>query len=303
MLRGRRAAPGDRRAPTACCGWRSWARPTTGASPACSVRTSSSTARRWSASTTIWPACRSGCWPSASASVRCWPHDSPADKVEYGLIPLGGLGIAVLSLLFWWISPGIVGMFVLMLLLGVASGFIVVPLNALIQWRAPAGSARRDHRARQSLCLRRHPARLAQLQLDGDPVVGQPHHSAGQLGGDLRGHGCLGDLADAGSLPAPAAWSCWRTPPTEFASSTSSTCRETGGALLVPNHVSFIDGLFLIASTDRPVRFIVEEAYFENWLGEALPESVSEPSRSAGDAGPRKVLRALRDAWQVPRTG
>ncbi len=26
-----------------------------------------------------------------------------------------------------------------------------------------------------------------------------------------------------------------------------------GGALLVPNHVSFLDGLFLLAATDRPI--------------------------------------------------
>ena len=30
-----------------------------------------------------------------------------------------------------------------------------------------------------------------------------------------------------------------------------------GGALLVPNHVTFADGLFIIASIDRPVRFMV----------------------------------------------
>ncbi|MEC4888531.1 MAG: AMP-binding protein [Nitrospira sp.] len=35
---------------------------------------------------------------------------------------------------------------------------------------------------------------------------------------------------------------------------------QTGGALLVPNHLSFIDGFLLIASLDRPVRLAVDAA-------------------------------------------
>ncbi len=36
-----------------------------------------------------------------------------------------------------------------------------------------------------------------------------------------------------------------------------------GGALLVPNHVTFADGLFVIAATDRPVRFMIYASYFD----------------------------------------
>ena len=36
-----------------------------------------------------------------------------------------------------------------------------------------------------------------------------------------------------------------------------SNVPEQGGALLVPNHVSFADGLFLISSIARPIRFVV----------------------------------------------
>src|SRR5690606_4983761 len=55
-----------------------------------------------------------------------------------GLIPLGALGLALGSALLGILQPGLAGTFFLMTLLGVASGFIVVPLNALVQWRAPA---------------------------------------------------------------------------------------------------------------------------------------------------------------------
>src|SRR3954447_6295685 len=35
-----------------------------------------------------------------------------------------------------------------------------------------------------------------------------------------------------------------------------------GGALLVPNHVTFVDALFLLAGLKRPVRFLVESNYY-----------------------------------------
>jgi acyl-[acyl-carrier-protein]-phospholipid O-acyltransferase/long-chain-fatty-acid--[acyl-carrier-protein] ligase len=38
-----------------------------------------------------------------------------------------------------------------------------------------------------------------------------------------------------------------------------------GGGLIVANHKSFLDALVLIASIDRPVRFIVSPDYFEVW--------------------------------------
>ena len=46
-----------------------------------------------------------------------------------------------------------------------------------------------------------------------------------------------------------------------------------GGALLVPNHVTFADGLFVIASTARPVRFVI------------YPTTSTGPS-SAGSSAP-----------------
>jgi acyl-[acyl-carrier-protein]-phospholipid O-acyltransferase/long-chain-fatty-acid--[acyl-carrier-protein] ligase len=68
-----------------------------------------------------------------------------------------------------------------------------------------------------------------------------------------------------------------------------------GGALLVPNHVSFIDGLLVLASLDRRVRFVVEAEYFNHPLLRPLMKSLGAiPIAASG--GPRVILRALRDA-------
>ena len=40
---------------------------------------------------------------------------------------------------------------------------------------------------------------------------------------------------------------------------------ETGGALLVPNHVSWLDGLLLIAISPRPIRMIISADLISNW--------------------------------------
>lgn len=69
----------------------------------------------------------------------------------------------------------------------------------------------------------------------------------------------------------------------------------TGGALLVPNHVSFIDGLLLLASLDRPIRFLVEAGYVRHPLLRPFMKSLGAIPLSAS-GGPRNILRALRDA-------
>ncbi|MFO0892782.1 MAG: MFS transporter [Isosphaeraceae bacterium] len=60
-----------------------------------------------------------------------------AAKVEYGLVPLGAIGLFLSTLVFGLITPGFALTMVLMALVGVSGGLVLVPLNALIQWRAP----------------------------------------------------------------------------------------------------------------------------------------------------------------------
>lgn len=57
--------------------------------------------------------------------------------LERGLIPLGAAGIAVTLLLLGLVSPALPLTLGLTLALGVASGLLAIPLNVLVQWRAP----------------------------------------------------------------------------------------------------------------------------------------------------------------------
>ena len=214
-------------------------------------------------------------------------------KVEYGLLPLGAIGLTgVLALLGWW-TPGLAGTLVLMGLLGVASGLLVVPLNALIQWRAPA-----DRRGAVIA--------LANTFIFGGILLGSLGANALSAAGLSAGQILL---AASAVTAAGTAWALWLVPDAflrlVLVLLTQSLYRlrvvgrnhvpETGGVLLVPNHVSFVDGLLLLASLDRPIRFVVDAGYFHHPLLRPFMRYLGAiPISSAG--GPRVILRALRDA-------
>jgi len=216
-----------------------------------------------------------------------------ASKVEYGLLPLGAVGLSLFLVLLGAFAPGIVGTLTLMGLLGVAGGTLVVPLNALIQWRSP------DDR------------RGAVIALMNSFVFGGV--LVGSLGATVLSEAGLtaGGILLAASVAAAAGtvWVLWLLPEallrlvlillTHTFYRLKVVGRENvparGGALLAPNHVTFVDGLFLLASLDRPVRFIVEASYYHHPLLRPFMKSLGAiPIAATG--GPRVVLRALREA-------
>lgn len=214
-------------------------------------------------------------------------------KVEYGLLPLGTLGLAIFSISFGVWGPGIWGTVAIMAVLGIFSGFIIVPLNALLQWRSPKES------------------RGTVIALTNIFVFG------GMFAGSAVGYVLAAmDISPRGSFVVAAIvltgaflW-VYSLVPDAFLrfllfllAHTIYRVKvlgrqhvpQTGGALLVPNHVSFIDGLLLIASVDRPIRFLVYSTFFDRPLiGYFLRAMKAIPISSSG--GPRVILRAFRDA-------
>jgi len=213
-------------------------------------------------------------------------------KVEMGLIPLGATGLGAFVLALGLIAPGLRGTLALMVLIGIASGFLIVPLDALLQWRAPA-----DRRG---------------------AVIGVANVAvfAGMTLGALLGGVLSERLSSEGILLGAAvvtwvgtAWTLWVLPEAFLRVCaflfTSVVYRvhligrehvpEEGGALLTPNHVSFVDWLFLGAMLDRRVRFVINEEQYNRPLARPLLRitgAIPIPS----DGGVRGTLRALRAA-------
>jgi acyl-[acyl-carrier-protein]-phospholipid O-acyltransferase / long-chain-fatty-acid--[acyl-carrier-protein] ligase len=214
-------------------------------------------------------------------------------RVEYGLIPLGAIGVAIILSILGLVAPGFGWTLAFMGILGLASALIFVPLNALIQWRAPA-DRRGSVIAFENTCV-----------------------FTGILLGSL-GAGALATsgVSTTGIFVATAlftiggtAWALSLLPEALLrvilVILTNSLYRlrivghqhvpTSGGALLVPNHVSFIDGFLLIASLDRPVRFVVDAQYASQPLFKPFVKALGViPISSHG--GLRMVLRALREA-------
>ncbi|HEX9759655.1 MAG TPA: AMP-binding protein, partial [Candidatus Acidoferrales bacterium] len=77
---------------------------------------------------------------------------------------------------------------------------------------------------------------------------------------------------------------------------------EKGGALFVSNHLSFIDALLLIASTDRFIRFVMFKDIYEHWLVKPFAKALRAiPISSA--LRPREMIRSLREASDAIRDG
>ena len=75
-----------------------------------------------------------------------------------------------------------------------------------------------------------------------------------------------------------------------------------GGALFVCNHLSFADALLLIASTDRPIRFLMfKDIYESRWIKPFAKILGAIPVSS--EQRPRELLHALQAASDAIRNG
>jgi acyl-[acyl-carrier-protein]-phospholipid O-acyltransferase / long-chain-fatty-acid--[acyl-carrier-protein] ligase len=77
---------------------------------------------------------------------------------------------------------------------------------------------------------------------------------------------------------------------------------ETGGALFVANHMSLVDACLLIASTDRPIRFLMYKGIYELPYIKPLAKMLRVIPISA-DLRPREMLHSLREATNAIRAG
>ncbi len=213
--------------------------------------------------------------------------------LDLGWIPLGSIGLAAASAVLGLYAPGAWGTAAWLGALGVCSGLIVVPLNTALQLFSPAG------------------VRGAVIAVANGAIFGGI--LAGSLGAQL--FTMLG-LTPAGIFTAAAvvvaaatAWALWLLP--EACLRTALTLLSAtlyrvrvrgaenvpaeGGGLLVANHMSFVDGLLLMASTHRPIRFLVySDYYYHRWLHPFMRLLRAVPI-AAGDS-PRALLQSMRDA-------
>ncbi|MGH6929067.1 MAG: MFS transporter, partial [Dongiaceae bacterium] len=186
------------------------------------------------------------------------------DKVELGLVPIGSVGIGISALLLAWSPPSFGLALASLVLLGLAGGLFVVPLNANLQQRAPA-----DERGRllgTTNFLNMLGVLLASGALwlfSSDQALGlSPEEMVLVIGlitfvVTVYVLWLLSDFVIRFSL-----WLLTHSLYRIRVVGTDNLPRR-GPALLVCNHVSFVDGLLVGACLQRFIRFLVYRVYYE----------------------------------------
>jgi len=229
-------------------------------------------------------------------------------RIELGLVPLGALGMAVFSMLLFFVptgtgSPWSTSYYLAcagLTALGVAAGLYDIPLLAFLQHRSPRESRGRILAAYNFLAF------SAMFLASG--LFGL---MAGWLGLSARQIWLI-----AGIVTVPIClvvfWmvidrvvfvvvgTLFRVFYRVRIGGLENVPKE-GGALLIPNHISWIDGLLLIYFCPRPVRMVTHEDYIlPGRLGRRLARDFGVIPIMPGR---RSVVRSIRAAREALRQG
>ena len=192
--------------------------------------------------------------------IAGWVSDN---KIEYGLIPLGSIGMTVTGFILGVMPHGMMASALLLGMLGFWAGFFAVPVNALIQHKPPEEDKGGIIAA----------ANL--LSFVGIALSSVVYFVFTQLSTSIPA-----GVIIAGSVITAAAtvYVLYLLPEwfgrliLFFVTRTIYRVRVIGrdnfpektGALLVCNHMSFVDVALLIAATDRPIRFLMFKGIYDH---------------------------------------
>lgn len=222
-------------------------------------------------------------------------------RVELGMVPLGTV-LMVLACVVAWLASGSWWAFGIALgLIGLGGGLFNVPLNAYIQDRSPRENLgailAAGHQITSILVLSvsfLFPFLRNEMELSADVVF---------------------LVAGLGTLPI-LLYVVWLIPQATIRFVVWLLSRlvyrvrifglknipEEGGALLVANHVTWIDGVLILLASSRPIRMIAYADYVKGgvigWLSR-LFEII--PIRAAD--GPRALMQSLTEARDALNEG
>jgi acyl-[acyl-carrier-protein]-phospholipid O-acyltransferase/long-chain-fatty-acid--[acyl-carrier-protein] ligase len=222
-------------------------------------------------------------------------------KIEYGLIPLGMVGLTIFTAVLSHAGFSFTGVAWNLGLLGFFGGFYNVPVNAIIQHRPDAGN--KGGVIATSALLTWIGVFLASglyYLLAGVLHLKPPQiflaGAALSLAGTIY---CVRLMPD--SLVRMLLWLLTKTI-YRIRIEGRDNIPEKGGALFVCNHVSFVDGPLLMAATDRRIRFLIEKNYYElRWLNPLGRMLGMIPIAST--LGPRELIESLHTASDAIRAG
>jgi acyl-[acyl-carrier-protein]-phospholipid O-acyltransferase / long-chain-fatty-acid--[acyl-carrier-protein] ligase len=222
-------------------------------------------------------------------------------RIEYGLIPLGATGITLFGFLLALPGLSFNSVLIFLALLGFFGGFFIVPISALLQHR-PEEQHRGGVLASANL-----------LSFVGILAASVAYYAFKHF--FHLGPAAIFFWSSFGTLAA-LVYVLWLLPDSLlrlllwFAVHTiyrldlkgQEMIPTTGGALLTPNHSSWVDAVLLIASTDRPIRFLMFKGVYENPLIKPFAK-ILNIIPIASDQSPREMIHSMRIASDALRNG
>ncbi len=221
-------------------------------------------------------------------------------KIEYGLVPLGSLGITVLCLLLGQHGLTIFEVATRLALAGFFGGFYVVPISAILQHRPDrtrkAGVLGASNLLSFVGVMLGVAANFGLRTLNVAPPEVFLTGAAITLAGTIYVVWLLPD-----SLLRLFVWFFTHTI-YRLRVEGRENIPEKGGALFVCNHVSFVDALLIIGSTDRMIRAVMFKDIYENPVVKPFAKAMRAIPISSQQR-PRDMIRSLRAASQAIKDG
>jgi acyl-[acyl-carrier-protein]-phospholipid O-acyltransferase/long-chain-fatty-acid--[acyl-carrier-protein] ligase len=222
-------------------------------------------------------------------------------KIEYGLIPLGSLAMTAFGLCLSIHGLSFHVVLALLACLGFSGGFFIVPISALIQ-HIP-------EEQHKGIVL----GASNWLSFVGIGVASGAYYAMSRWL-DLSSEAIF-LWASVATLAATVyvlyllpdsllRLLLWMLTHTLYRLDVAGRDRvpARGGALLVPNHVSMADAVLLLASVDRPVRFLMFKGSYDHPLVKPFAKILGVIPISS-DQGPREMIHSLRRATQALQDG
>ncbi|MDP7639048.1 MAG: AMP-binding protein, partial [Candidatus Hydrogenedentes bacterium] len=224
-------------------------------------------------------------------------------KIEAGLLPLGSLGMALCCGLLSWDGFGYTSILALLFGLGFFGGVFDVPLAATIQLRSPANM--------KGGIL----ATINMLTFLGTAAAGLFFLALGQWDFLAIDSYDIFLITAFMTLAVGIYISClfpvalirlnmWMLVSSIYRLHVigGGNVPRTGGALLVANHTSFLDALLILASIDRPVRFLMYKGFYDvRWVRPLARMMGAIPVASGAD--PRETVNSLKAATEAIEAG
>jgi acyl-[acyl-carrier-protein]-phospholipid O-acyltransferase/long-chain-fatty-acid--[acyl-carrier-protein] ligase len=215
-------------------------------------------------------------------------------KVELGIVPIGAIGLSLFTVILGFVHTSYMLVAVCLFVLGISCGFYIIPLHALIQGQSPKDKRGQVLAVNNFLSFSGIFLGFVSLFFLRD-ILGLNAAEIFVFTGILT---VLGTGYICRLLPfALLRFIVWTLTHTLYSIKKINTDKipKEGGALLVSNHVSYVDALVLVVCVERPIRFLVHRDIYQLRplrpilrLAKAIP--------IAGSDRPREMVTALSEA-------